>query len=472
MPNRDDVLNIILRSGSQNDLKKLLDQGALKQAGKSVDCLLIMAILWNNKEAVKLLLDYGEDIDLYEKDKETPLEFAVRHGLKEMVQLLLDRGADINLSSSNEHLVFQCANGFNNGEMLTLLLKKGLDVHVPNIHDVVYRAIGPNEENFDLLLQNGICLDKEHKGYKTLFSHAWLYKQTAKLKNRALVFKEYNDKKGLQPLSPFQKFFGKKGKRELFEAVQTGDVSSLDQIFKNPKNNMDDQLKLELLYEAIRRNQSVVVAVLLEAGAPLTDLNNLQSSPLFASVIWGRSYIAKMLIEKKADVNFQTKNNGYTPLLAAVTNGSVQMMNDLIQAGANINQGGFKITPLMASVQLKRFKHFKCLLEKEAIDLNKQDEYGKTALMMAIENGFMAAGFELIEKGADVLIKDKEGNDVYQLAMKMGQKEIADMIKKRVSDILRERKKAKIVAKKPQPIHLLSGQGANVSLLDFDRQKD
>lgn len=63
------------------------------------------------------------------------------------------------------------------------------------------------------------------------------------------------------------------------------------------------------------------------------------------------------------------------------------------------------------------------------VDLNVQDEEGKTALMHASENGYLEIVEELIVCGADVSIADKQGRRPLDAAQKNGFKEIEKLIK-------------------------------------------
>ncbi len=51
------------------------------------------AALWGQKETVKMLLDWGADINARDEKGETPLYKASFRGKWDVVQLLLDNGA-------------------------------------------------------------------------------------------------------------------------------------------------------------------------------------------------------------------------------------------------------------------------------------------------------------------------------------------------------------------------------------------
>ena len=99
--------------------------------------------------------------------------------------------------------------------------------------------------------------------------------------------------------------------------------------------------------------------------------------------------IARLLIEKGADVNMPA-NNGYNvfPIHSAVASGNINITKMLINAGANVNvmqQAGF--TPLHAAAQQGNIDLIILLLENEAA-VDVRMEGGKLPADLAMENGF------------------------------------------------------------------------------------
>jgi len=64
---------------------------------KDVVTALMYACIYNNIEAVKLLLEANADVNIVNKDGDTVLMIACRKGDTEAVKLLLEANADVNM---------------------------------------------------------------------------------------------------------------------------------------------------------------------------------------------------------------------------------------------------------------------------------------------------------------------------------------------------------------------------------------
>ena len=446
MPTRNDVIHEILGRCRIDYIKNLLEQGALDQPKNPNESStpLDMAIFLNRKEVVNLLLDFGDDIDFIPHGGRTPLMQAVFWGNKELVQLLIERGAFIDKAEHTEKDSLTSSFSEKDLETLKLLLDAGLDLNRRDNYALAKRALMDDNDVLKLLFENGLYLDETDERFKEVRSKAWLYKRLPEIKNMTLLFKEYNDQKGLKSLPWYKRFFSCMGKREVFEAIQLGQTKKLRNVLQN--NELSDELKLEFLYEAIKRNQIHVARLLIEEKAPLYDNQNKEMSPLLYAIEKGRNLIALLLIEMKADVNFKTTNDKESILLKAVQKAEVCVVEKLLDHGALINEGDENISPLMSAVKQKRYPHFKLLIERKA-DLNFQDKEGNTCLMHAIENGFFVGAKTLINKGADLLIKNKAGEDAYHFAMKKGELQIAKMIHHHLKEQLKAKQNQAVLLK-------------------------
>lgn len=52
---------------------------------------------------IRMLLEYGADINAQNDVGATPLHWATNHGLSEVICVLLEQGADPNISNNNDH---------------------------------------------------------------------------------------------------------------------------------------------------------------------------------------------------------------------------------------------------------------------------------------------------------------------------------------------------------------------------------
>ena len=122
---------------------------------------------------------------------------------------------------------------------------------------------------------------------------------------------------------------------------------------------------------------------------------------------------AKFLIFRKADVNLKNMN-GDTAFCIACKYHNIEVMKLLVNAEADVNTtDSFGRTVLMSTIMSGHIEVIQELLELETIvsSLNKQDNWGYSALMFSVKNPKLNDLSEkMIEMGADVLCRDRHDN--------------------------------------------------------------
>ncbi|MBO7243655.1 MAG: ankyrin repeat domain-containing protein, partial [Alphaproteobacteria bacterium] len=161
-------------------------------------------------------------------------------------------------------------------------------------------------------------------------------------------------------------------------------------------------------------------------------------TPLHLAVEHGYLDIAKTLIKKGVYVNDCTLK-GETPLHLVAKTGYLDMARLLIQEKADVNMINNKgNTPLHQAVSLDYLDMVKLFIEAGA-DVNKKNNKLNAPIHLAVW-GRLKMMEELIKSGADLLAKNKSGEDAYSLAMKQGQVKVAKMIKEAVKEKMMARK--------------------------------
>ena len=159
-----------------------------------------------------------------------------------------------------------------------------------------------------------------------------------------------------------------------------------------------------------------VANVLIEKGTDINAVDNFGKTALHLGLEKSHYPIAKILIENGADLNVKDKD-GQTPLFWAVQNGYLEIIHLLIEKGADPNMGvswpikgksedkygniydyttSFNST-VLHSASTKGYTEIVQLLIEKGADVNSKDMDGKTALFRASEKGFTEI-VQLLEK--------------------------------------------------------------------------
>ena len=175
------------------------------------------------------------------------------------------------------------------------------------------------------------------------------------------------------------------------------------------------------------------VKELIDQGAEIDVV--YEGGPIFTSLIWasGNGYtdVVEYLIEKGANIN-QKMREDVTPLMWACVKEQIDIMELLIKKGADINvkdeEGD---TPLMHASNYGYMDIVEMLVEKGA-NVNEVTNGKRTALMKAVMNEHYEIAEYLIANGAHVNAKDSDGKTALMFAEDEEMKKtIMNAVKKR-----------------------------------------
>lgn len=187
----------------------------------------------------------------------------------------------------------------------------------------------------------------------------------------------------------------------LFEAVDDYNVSYFLEhfvsLFNQLKNDLDPQ-KVAINWVEMWHQKRALIHIAAKNG--FFDFMNL------------------ILSISNVDVNLKSALDGFSPLHEAASSGFLNIVQLLIDKGANINQLSFQEkTPLHCACANGHFDIVKFLVEKEkSLQINKfsfnmKDCNGDTPLHLAAKNGFASIVEYLINDEKIYVINDKNKND-------------------------------------------------------------
>ncbi|XP_056153973.1 histone-lysine N-methyltransferase EHMT2 [Lampris incognitus] len=184
------------------------------------------------------------------------------------------------------------------------------------------------------------------------------------------------------------------------------------------------------LYPAAKQGEVQRVLLMLMEGIDPTcqpDSQNRRSA-LHAAAQRGLLEVCYMLVQAGAKVDAQDKALR-TPLLEAIINNHVEVARYLVQNGATVyhaEDDGY--TGLHHAAKLGNLDIVNLLLETGQVDINAQDSGGWTPIIWAAEHKHLDVIRALLNRGADVTIKDKEMNVCLHWASFAGSVDIAELV--------------------------------------------
>nr|WP_184891152.1 ankyrin repeat domain-containing protein [Candidatus Cardinium hertigii] len=181
-------------------------------------------------------------------------------------------------------------------------------------------------------------------------------------------------------------------------------------------------------FQAILQNNLGQVQAAVAAGAALDQLDPYGGTPLHLAVYRGNIALARLFLEKGADVNAKINDTFFkgkrdpsfhnyqgTPLHLAAYHGNIQMAKLLVAYGAILNlPDQAHDTPLIVAVQQKQMAFVKWLL-KQGATVNDSCSEGLTVLNSALRSGFKMVKL-LIDHGARAHTSPSYGHSILDFA--------------------------------------------------------
>ncbi|MCM1002429.1 ankyrin repeat domain-containing protein, partial [Wolbachia pipientis] len=409
-----------------------------------------------NLDIAQFLLDEGAAIESQDKDDKKPLDLAVEAGRLNVAKLLLDRGASVNAKDKNDRTPLDLAT---KGDMIELLKRAQMDQGL---------SINAREGTFDKvedLIAQGANLEAKDNNDNTPLHNAcnnghfnvakYLIEKGASLKAKNKDNKtplELADHKGYINIVEMIKQIQSGLDEELLSAVKNGDPNKVDDLVSHGASlEVKDSNGNTLLHYASQNGHLKVVEYLIEKGASLKAKNKDGNTPLDLAV---KENIKEFLKKAQSGLNkellavvngddlnrvkalvsqgasLEAKDNSdNTPLHNACNNGHVKVVEYLVEEGASLkvkNKDGE--TPLHVAAQHdSTLEVIEFILNRDLSGINDITNSGRTPLHLAIQGNKPSTVKLLLNKGANINAKDKDGKTPLDLAMQEGYTNIVEM---------------------------------------------
>ncbi|CAD5121816.1 DgyrCDS10285 [Dimorphilus gyrociliatus] len=155
------------------------------------------------------------------------------------------------------------------------------------------------------------------------------------------------------------------------------------------------------------------------------DKGRHKVTPLWAAAVSNHLEVVKILLKAGAHVN-ALSDTGSTPVRSACYMTNIDVIKTLIEYGADIHKanknGGTCLINAVQSAELCQ------ILVDQGVALDKADMSGNVALHYAVKEGRIDSVRLLLRYGADVHIKNENGDDVIRTAALRCQIEIVELI--------------------------------------------
>ena len=412
------------------------------------------------------------DINTPNKDGDTPLIVAARHGYLKIVEVLLDKGATL-LHHNNQGrsaLLESAANG--HMEVLKLLEQreaalpmvypaldhviKAIVKAVPVASHVMPRLQAPQTRQADKDGNSMMHLISSN-GHRQLLGNMLGFPaaQPVGPENTAAARSDDNGFElvgsSAHPLVLRQantdtEILNKEGLTPLCLAVCNGHYSTTRLLVEqgalvNHVSNADvtplwlacrlTECTPESAFEqsrgALHSTPEFMVDLMLRYGAVPDEPSFQGQTPLIAAASTGNHQIVMLLIEAGANVN-HIDGHGLTPLMYASHSGHLTVAKMLLDAGAAPNPLPGRLGALMLAAE-SGHDNLVSLLVEHGAEKDQADEQGSTALIGASKAGNLSTVKLLICRGVDLKAQNSSGHDALYYAKLKGHYDIVEALK-------------------------------------------
>ncbi|GAX80562.1 hypothetical protein CEUSTIGMA_g7999.t1 [Chlamydomonas eustigma] len=171
-----------------------------------------------------------------------------------------------------------------------------------------------------------------------------------------------------------------------------------------------------LLHTACTSGSLELVKFIVDRSGKKSSLANTEDdegwSPLMSAVSSGHEAIVELLLSIGADVE-KTNSGGRAALHYAASKGNVPLLRMLMSRGANVNAKDHTgSTPLLRAASAGKVPAVKVLIEEGGARIEEADKLGQTALFVSAESSHNQVALYLASQGANLNVETKDGRSL------------------------------------------------------------
>ena len=401
----------------------------------SIEDTLVGAARAGDLEAIKQHIADGAEVNALHFEM-PPLTWAAMMGQTEAAELLLQHGADINGRNRDDNTALHLAVFLGHAETAELLLKSGADVNAKNDDGATPVDLLHVPWEMTRLLTKPMGIELEQ-----------VQVEAGKAKIRELF--GVDAKFRADTLPSFQN-----NSKDLWTAARTGDLQAIKHYIKTggDVNALDKTFQVSAMSWGALHGQTEIIQLLIENGADVNIKSGDGTTPLHSAAFLGRVDVVKLLLDNGADITARN-NDGATPVdvlsvdwettafignLVGVSTGKEEIaamkrgrseVAKLFGINETLDDAG--TTPaqnLSTAAFTGNAAAMKQALTGGADPNTKDPQSGSTLLATAALMGHTEIVALLLEHGADVNARSRDGGTALHAAAFLGRAEIVELL--------------------------------------------
>ncbi|KAF5125249.1 Ankyrin-1 [Metarhizium anisopliae] len=368
----DQPLVSSVRRGYYKTAQVLLRNGADPNAIDGGATALLQAVIGKNLDMIKLLVDFGADVNKVEavKWQRPPLFVAASDDYLEAVRYLISNKADVNMRDGNGNSPLWIAALYGYTETVRVLAEANAGV-------------------------NDVCGDGEWLPLHAAYEHP---DTTSALVDLGADTTRETGRNG----TPLE------------YAINYGQVETCKVLLNEPKDKPDltRGSTQEMVAYAVEEGYSDVVSLMLEAGVDVNAVDEENRTLVGCAIAAGHEDMVRTILEYRPDLDIRDVNE-CTALHCITQKTTVGSVRHVVNAGCKLDGiDKYKLTPLLSAIEAGNDEVVEYLLTKKAITatLSTPVERWGAPLHGACEVGTLRMVELLLQSGSDVNLDCRNAN--------------------------------------------------------------